>query len=68
MRRAGTVYVRDPRRDELEVIVCQGLRGDYTGSRIRVGEGLAGQVARTGAGHDRGRLPRLPLPRRDLRR
>ena len=48
--RAGTVYVRDPRHDELEVIVCQGLRGEYTGERIRVGEGLAGQVALTGQG------------------
>ena len=48
--RAGTVYVRDVRRNELEVIVCQGLRGDYAGQRIRVGEGIAGQVARTGQG------------------
>jgi signal transduction histidine kinase len=48
--RAGTVYVRDTRRNELEVIVCQGLRGDYAGQRIRVGEGIAGQVAHTGQG------------------
>ncbi|MGZ3581256.1 MAG: GAF domain-containing protein [Ktedonobacterales bacterium] len=48
--RAGTVYVRDPQYDELEVVVCQGLRGDYTGSRIRVGDGLAGRVALTGQG------------------
>ncbi len=48
--RAGTVYARDSRRDELQVIVCQGLRGDYTGNRIRIGEGLAGQVALTGRG------------------
>jgi signal transduction histidine kinase len=48
--RAGTVYVRNPRRGDLEVVVCQGLRGDYTGSRIRVGEGLAGRVALTGHG------------------
>lgn len=48
--RAGTVYVRDARRNELEVIVCQGLRGDYAGQRFRVGEGIAGQVARTGQG------------------
>ena len=47
---AGTVYVRDPRTDELEVVVCQGLRGDYGTSRIRVGEGLAGRVAATGQG------------------
>lgn len=48
--RAGTVYVRDPQYDELEVVVCQGLRGDYIGSRIRVGDGLAGRVALTGQG------------------
>lgn len=48
--RAGTVYVRDVRRDELEVVVSRGLRGDYSGTRIRIGEGLAGQVARAGQG------------------
>jgi signal transduction histidine kinase len=48
--RAGTVYARDPRHDELRVIICQGLRGDYTGNRIRIGEGLAGQVALSGNG------------------
>ncbi|HEX6798399.1 MAG TPA: GAF domain-containing sensor histidine kinase [Ktedonobacterales bacterium] len=48
--RAGAVYVRDERRDELRVIVSQGLRGDYAGTRIRIGEGLAGQVAASGAG------------------
>ena len=48
--RAGAVYVLDHRFDELEVIVCQGLRGDYTGARIRVGDGLAGRVGQTGQG------------------
>ena len=48
--RAGAVYVRDERRDELRMIVSQGLRGDYAGTRIRIGEGLAGQVAASGAG------------------
>ncbi len=48
--RAGAIYVYDRRAGALEAIVCQGLRGDYVGSRIRVGEGLAGQVARTGQG------------------
>jgi signal transduction histidine kinase len=48
--RAGTVYVRDPRTNTLDVVVCQGLRGDYTGGRIRVGEGLAGQVAQLDRG------------------
>src|SRR5262249_1337792 len=48
--RAGTVFVHDPRCGELEVIVWQGLRGDYTGHRIHAGEGLAGQVAQTRQG------------------
>ncbi len=48
--RAGAVYVRDPRRGELEVVVSHGLRRDYAGERIRPGEGLAGQVAMTGQG------------------
>ena len=48
--RAGAVYVLDPQYDELEVVVCQGLRGDYAGARIRVGEGLAGRVGQTGQG------------------
>ena len=48
--RAGAIYVLDAASDTLEVSVCQGLRGDYTGSRIAVGEGIAGQVARTGRG------------------
>ncbi|MFI5274292.1 MAG: ATP-binding protein, partial [Ktedonobacterales bacterium] len=48
--RAGAVYAREARSDELEVIVSQGLRGEYAGSRIRLGDGLAGQVAQTGKG------------------
>jgi signal transduction histidine kinase/PAS domain-containing protein len=48
--RAGTIYVVDQRVDHLEAIVCEGLRGNYVGSRIRLGQGLAGQVARTGQG------------------
>jgi signal transduction histidine kinase len=48
--RAGAVYVLDPRFAELEVVVARGLRGDYTGARIRVGEGLAGRVGQTGQG------------------
>ncbi|HLY31642.1 MAG TPA: GAF domain-containing sensor histidine kinase, partial [Ktedonobacterales bacterium] len=47
---AGAIYVRNPRRNDLEVMVCQGLRGEYTGARVRVGEGLAGYVAETGQG------------------
>ena len=48
--RAGAVYVLHPRQGELEVIVCQGLRGDYAGACIRIGEGLAGRVGETGQG------------------
>jgi signal transduction histidine kinase len=48
--RAGVIYVLDSALNTLEVNVCQGLRGDYTGSRIPVGAGIAGEVARTGRG------------------
>jgi signal transduction histidine kinase/PAS domain-containing protein len=48
--RAGAIYVLDAAHDTLEVSVCQGLRGDYTGNRIPVGAGIAGQVAHTGRG------------------
>ncbi len=48
--RAGVIYARAPRRDELEVVVSQGLRADYTGARVRLGQGLAGSVARSGQG------------------
>ncbi|HEV2236071.1 MAG TPA: GAF domain-containing protein, partial [Ktedonobacterales bacterium] len=48
--RAGVVYVADQRTRELEVVVCQGLRGDYAGRRVREGQGIAGQVARTHQG------------------
>jgi signal transduction histidine kinase len=47
---AGVIYVRGRRRDELEVVVSEGLRRDYTGSVIRVGQGLAGAVAQSGQG------------------
>jgi signal transduction histidine kinase len=48
--RAGAVYVADRRKAELEVILSHGLRGNYVGQRMRIGTGLAGQVARTGQG------------------
>ncbi len=47
---AGTIYVRDPRRDTLDVVVSQGLQHEYSGSRLEAGEGLAGQVARARRG------------------
>jgi signal transduction histidine kinase len=48
--RAGAVYVADQRAHELEVVVCQGLYGDYTGRRVHVGQGVAGQVAESRQG------------------
>ncbi|HEU0028443.1 MAG TPA: GAF domain-containing protein [Ktedonobacterales bacterium] len=47
---AGVIYARAPRRDELEVVVSEGLRADYTGARVRLGQGLAGSVARSRQG------------------
>jgi signal transduction histidine kinase len=48
--RAGAVYVADQRLGELEVVVCEGLHGDYAGRRVRVGEGIVGQVAESHQG------------------
>jgi signal transduction histidine kinase/PAS domain-containing protein len=48
--RAGVIYARLARRDELEVVVAHGLRRDYTGARLRLGQGLAGSVARARQG------------------
>ena len=48
LTRAGHLCT-GPHYAELEVVVCRGLRGDYT-PRIRVGEGLAGRVGQTGQG------------------
>ncbi len=47
---AGVIYARGRRGDELDVVVSEGLRRDYTGSVIRLGQGLAGVVAQTGQG------------------
>jgi signal transduction histidine kinase len=47
---AGVIYARASRRDELEVVVSEGLRSDYTGARVRLGQGLAGSVARSRQG------------------
>lgn len=48
--RAGVIYARSTRRDDLEVMISQGLKGDYTGVRVKLGQGLAGSVARSGQG------------------
>jgi signal transduction histidine kinase/PAS domain-containing protein len=42
---AGTIYVRDPRHDTLEVVVSAGLRRDYSGRRLEGDVGLAGHVS-----------------------
>jgi len=47
---AGVIYARGRRGGELEVVVSEGLRRDYTGSVIHLGQGLAGVVAQTGQG------------------
>ena len=47
---AGVIYARGRHGAELEVALSEGLRRDYTGTRIRIGEGLAGQVAQSGQG------------------
>jgi signal transduction histidine kinase/PAS domain-containing protein len=48
--RAGVIYARSAKREELEVVISQGLRVDYTGARVKLGQGLAGEVARSGLG------------------
>ena len=47
---AGVIYARGRHGDDLEVVISDGLRRDYTGARIRLGQGLAGLVAQTGQG------------------
>jgi GAF domain-containing protein len=44
----GALYIADDARGDLVVRVSYRLRRDYVGSRLRVGEGLAGRVAATG--------------------
>ncbi|WIG59638.1 MAG: hypothetical protein OJF49_002385 [Ktedonobacterales bacterium] len=48
--RAGMVYVCEPRYNDLEVLVSQGLRHDYSGTRLHAGEGLAGRVVQARKG------------------
>jgi len=45
---AGGLYLYHPERQELELIVQQGLSKDYTGTRLALGEGACGKVAQTG--------------------
>jgi PAS domain S-box-containing protein len=43
----GGVYLYDPQTEELELRVSHGYTRDYTGLRLAIDEGLAGQVARS---------------------
>lgn len=42
--RGGGVYLYDPDREELELVVSHHLGRDLTGARLRLGEGLSGKV------------------------
>jgi len=42
--KGGGVYLYDPEREELELVVSYNQHRDYTGYRLRLGEGLSGKV------------------------
>jgi GAF domain-containing protein len=44
----GAIYLYDPDRDELVLVVSTISWKDYTGTTLKLGEGLAGKVALTG--------------------
>ncbi len=44
----GSLYLYRPEQDELELVVSHNLVADYTGTRLKVGEGLSGRVMATG--------------------
>ncbi len=46
--RMGALYLMDGDGDSLELAVSHNLPGNFTGARLRMGEGLAGRVAQTG--------------------
>lgn len=46
--RGGSLYLYRPDDEDLEMVVSLYLDKDYTGIRLRLGEGLAGKVALTG--------------------
>jgi len=43
----GAVYLLDPARGDLELVVHHGLPPHYLGKRLQMGEGLSGRVAQT---------------------
>ena len=44
----GGLYLYDEVREELELVVSYKLRGNFTGTHIELGEGVAGRVVQTG--------------------
>jgi len=46
--KGGGLYLYRPEREELELVVSHNLGADYTGTRLKVGEGLSGRVILTG--------------------
>ena len=46
--KGGALYLHDPEREELELVVSHLLGEDYAGTRLKVGEGLSGRVVLTG--------------------
>jgi len=47
--RAGGVYLVDEKRGDLGLVLSHGYTGDYTGTRLAPGEGIAGKVLQSGA-------------------
>ncbi|MGB3904149.1 MAG: GAF domain-containing protein, partial [Anaerolineae bacterium] len=46
--KGGALYLHDPEKEELELVVSHLLGEDYAGTRLKVGEGLSGRVVLTG--------------------
>ncbi|TKJ29503.1 MAG: hypothetical protein CEE40_08365 [Chloroflexi bacterium B3_Chlor] len=46
--KGGALYLHDPEREELELVVSHLLGEDYAGTRLKVGEGVSGRVVLTG--------------------
>ena len=46
--RMGGLYLFRPEDQTLELVVGHNLPGDYTGTRLRLGEGVSGRIAQTG--------------------
>jgi GAF domain-containing protein/anti-sigma regulatory factor (Ser/Thr protein kinase) len=60
----GGLYLYDEAREELELVVSYKLEQDFTGTRLKLGEGVAGRVVQTGQpltvddySHWEGRVP-----------